>query len=239
MIGLFLWGFARADDAKPAPESRRKYCKMCGSSISYDAVYCPNCGAAQEAQAVVPETARPRGGIAEAIVEMRHIRLTLFLISLAIFIFTFILGSSAHLSPQDAQAIISDYQNTIGARPTAIEVFGNNVILCLLSFIPVFGTAFMALVGYSTGIFLAALPIVNPSYTSSLTLAFTTLILPWAWMEFTAYSLASSAGLMMIVSALRRTLRKDVRKLLIALAVSVALLALGAFLEGLAIAMAT
>ena len=238
MIGLFLWGFARADDAKPAPEGRRKYCKMCGSSISYDAVYCPNCGAVQEAQATAHVAASPRGGVAEAVAKMRHIRLTLFLISLAILIFTFILGSSAHLSPQDAQAIVSDYQSTIGAHPTAIEIFGNNVSLCLLFYIPVFGTAFMALVGYSTGVFFAALPIVNPSSPSSLTLAFTTLILPWTWMEFTAYSLASSAGLMIIVSAIRRTLRKDVRKLLITLAVSVALLAIGAVLEGLAIAMA-
>jgi len=212
---------------------------VCGSSISYDAVYCPICGAAQELQVAAPEAARPRGGIAEAVAKMKNIRLTLFLISLAIFIFTFILGSSTHLSTQDAQAIVSDYQSTIGAHPTAIEIFGNNVTLCLLSFIPVLGTAFMALVGYNTGIFLAALPIVNPSYPSSLILAFATLILPWAWMEFTAYSLASSTGLMMIVSALRRTLRKDFRKLLIILAVSVALLALGSFLEGLAIAMAT
>ncbi len=114
-------------------------------------------------------------------------------------------------------------------------IFQNNVTLCLLFFIPFFGTAFMAFVGYNTGIVLSAVALVNPSAGSGVVLAFATMLFPWTWMEFTAYSLASSEGIIVVISAIRRTLTKESRRLLIVLAVAVILLVIGAITEELAI----
>jgi hypothetical protein len=219
-------------DARLAPEVKRKYCRACGSLIPHDATYCPHCGALQEAK--VPEAAGPKAQGAEAITKRRHIRLTFFFISLAIFIITFILGSMIPLSRQDAQAIVNGIRSTLGTHPTAIQIFRNNITLCLLFLIPLFGPAFMAYVGYSTGVVLAAAAILSPT-SSPLALAFASLLFPWTWLEFSAYSLASTAGLMIIVSTLRHKLRKEVIRFLIALVVSVALLTLAAVLESLAI----
>jgi hypothetical protein len=107
--------------------------------------------------------------------------------------------------------------------------------LCFLFFIPFFGTAFMAFVGYNTGLVLSAVVIINPQSLTSLALAFATLLFPWTWMEFIAYSLASSEGLMVIVSALGHTLRKEARKFLMIFAIAIVLLIVGAIIEELAI----
>ncbi|MCJ7635752.1 stage II sporulation protein M [Candidatus Bathyarchaeota archaeon] len=234
-----LGKLVRLANIRSPSEARRKYCKSCGSSILYDADYCPNCGALQETPVTAPEAVRPLTGVPRIIVRrMRRIRYTLFFLSLAIFIFTFILGSTVPLSRQEAQLIYQQFNSQVGPSPTALQIFSNNMSLCLLFFIPFFGTAFMAFVGYNTGLVLSAVVIVNPQAPTSLVLAFTTLLFPWAWMEFIAYSLASSGGLMVIVSALGRTLRKEARKFLILFTVVVVLLIVGAVIEGLAISTA-
>lgn len=230
--------FTRLTDAKPSVGSLRKYCKVCGTSIPYESVYCQNCGAVQGLQPVASEPLQPRGGVAEALKGRRHIYLSLFFISLTIFIIAFIFGSNAKLPPQNANAIINDFQNSIPV-PSAWAIFKNNFTICLLFFIPLFGTAFVSLVGYNTGVVLAAVHIVNPSSPSAITLAIITLVSPWTWFELPAYAVASSTGLMMIVSALRRSFRKDSKSFLLALAVSIVLLAIGAIIEGYAIATIT
>jgi len=221
----------RLADEKPATETRRKYCGACGSLIPYEAAYCPNCGAPQEAQAVTPEM-MPRRRITETIAKKgRRIRLALFFMSLGIFVTMFLLGSTAALSPQEAQEIEKELMDIYGRDPSATFILRNNLTLCLLFFVPAFGTAFMAFVGYSTGTVLSALAIVSSGSTDAFFLALATLSLPWSWMEFIAYSLASSEGMMIILALVGRTLRREAKTLLIVMAVSVALLVLGAIAE--------
>lgn len=234
-----LGKLVRLANIRSPSEAHRKYCKSCGSSTPYDADYCPNCGALQETPATTPEAVRPLTDVPRTIVRrMRRIRNTLFFLSLAIFFFAFILGSTASLSRGEAQSIYQQFSSQVGPNPTALQIFSNNMILCLLFFIPFFGTAFMAFVGYNTGLVLSAVAIVNPQTPTSLVLAFTTLLFPWAWMEIIAYSLASSEGLMVIVSGVRRILRKEAKRFLIIFAIAIILLTVGAIIEELAIATA-
>ena len=163
------------------------------------------------------------------------LRLALFFVSLAIFITAFLLGSMASISQQEAQAIIDAFNTQIGSDPTAYQIFENNITLCLLFFIPFFGTAFMAFVGYNTGMVLSALALLNPQSGSPVALALTLFLFPWTWMEFVAYSLASSASLMVIISAISRRLRIEARRFLITLAIAAFLLIIGAIIEELAI----
>jgi hypothetical protein len=141
----------------------------------------------------------------------------------------------APLSHQEAQVIIEEFNTQIGSNPTAYQIFANNITLCLLFFVPFFGTAFMAFVGYNTGVVLSALSLLNPQSGSGVALALTLFLFPWTWMEFGAYSLGSSAGLMVIISAIGKRLRIEARRFLIALAIVAFLLIVGGIIEELAI----
>ena len=96
----------------------------------------------------------------------------------------------------------------------------------------------MTFVGYNTGVVLSALSLLSPQSGNAVALALTLFLFPWTWMEFAAYSLASSAGLMVIISAIGRRLRMEARRFLIALAIATFLLIVGAIIEELAISIA-
>ena len=225
-------------NSQPESETSEKFCKSCGSVIPHDSIYCPNCGVIQETPSG-PSPAMPVGREKESAARrIGKLRFALFFLSLAIFIAAFLLGSMASISQQEAQAIIDAFNTQIGSDPTAYQIFENNITLCLLFFIPFFGTAFMAFVGYNTGMFLSALALLNPQSGSPVALALTLFLFPWTWMEFVAYSLASSASLMVIISAISRRLRIEARRFLIALAIAAFLLIVGAVIEELAISSA-
>jgi Stage II sporulation protein M len=237
-IAFSLGWLIRLANSQQESGPPRKFCKSCGSVISYDAAYCSNCGAIQETIiASAPVKSIEKGGEPVAR-RIRKLRFALFFLSLAIFIASFIFGSMAPLSQQEAQAIIEEFNTQIGSNPTAYQIFANNVMLCLLFFIPVFGTAFMAFVGYNTGVVLSALALVNPQSGSAVALALTLFLFPWTWMEFASYSLASSSGLMVIMSAIGRRLRLEARRFIVALAIAAFLLIVGAIIEELAISSA-
>jgi hypothetical protein len=194
-------------------------------------MYCPHCGATQQPEAPIPAT-RPVGGAGKYVMaRMRRIRLYLILLSLAAFLVAFFVGSATPLTQQEANAIVREFSQAIGPNPTVAQIFRNNLTLCLLFFIPGFGTLFMAFVAYNTGVVLSAVALVSPSSPNALYLALLTLVFPWTPFEFAAYSLASGEGLMIIVSLIRRNLRREARSLLIVLVVAVGLLALGAIIE--------
>jgi hypothetical protein len=237
-IAFSLSWLTHLANSRPESEPPRKFCRSCGSLISYDATYCPNCGVIQEipiASSPAKSVERGREAVARRI---RKLRFALFFLSLAIFIASFIFGSMAPLSRQEAQVIIDEFNTQIGSNPTAYQIFANNVTLCLLFFVPFFGTAFMTFVGYNTGVVLSALSLLSPQSGNAVTLALTLFLFPWTWMEFAAYSLASSAGLMVIISAIGRRLRMEARRFLIALAIATFLLIVGAIIEELAISIA-
>ena len=227
----------RLADEKSVGNFQRKYCRVCGADIPYDASYCPNCGAAQESH-TEPVMGESGNKLKEGLKGRRHIYLALFLVNLSIFVIAFFWGTVTSLSPQDAGALINDLQNTIGTTPSVAAIFRNNLTICLVFFVPFLGDVFMALVAYNTGLVLAALPVFNPLAPNSLVLLTMTLVFPWTWMELSAYSLASSTGLMIVVSATRRTLRRDAKRYLLSLLVCIILLALGAVIEEQALIMA-
>jgi len=184
----------------------------------------------------MPEAATRRGRVAEAVTKKgRRIRLALFLLSLAVFVVTFLLGSTASLSTREAEVIVKEFTDVFGMNPSATLILTNNLILYLLSFIPALGLAFMAFAFYNSGLVLSALSIVAGAPSQALILAFMTLTLPWTWMELIAYSLASSEGIMAILALIGRTLRNEAKILLTILGVSVTLLIVGAVVEELAI----
>lgn len=208
-----------------------KYCRHCGSKVPSDSNYCPFCGFSQQ-EAIQPLRESERKGY--IVKNVGRIRLTLFLISLALFIVGLTLGSQAPLSQGDAESIIQEFRNMIGSNPTTFEIALNNITICMIFFIPVVGTLFMAFVSYNTGMVLSAVTLISPS-TSRLDILLTTFIFPWTWMELIAYSLASTQGIMLILGVLTGRFRQEGRRTLISALICLILLGFGAYIEAIAL----
>ena len=208
-----------------------KYCSHCGSRIPVDAKYCPICGLIQETatQQVQKEVSKGR-----FIGNTSKLRLILFTISLAMFIIGFLTGSLTDLTHNNAESILNEFMNNIGPDPTAFDIAFNNITLCMMFFIPVFGHFFMALVSYNTGIVLSAIALLSPS-TTQLELFLTTLIFPWTWLELFSYGLASSQGLLLLIRSLTGRFREEGKQTLKTMAICIILLIIGAIIEAIAI----
>jgi uncharacterized membrane protein SpoIIM required for sporulation len=209
-----------------------KFCSHCGSRIPVNAKYCPICGLSQE---TVTQPVRKEILIGQPIGNMLRLRLILFTISLAVFVIGFLIGSLTNLSHSDAELIKEGFLNNIGENPTAFDIAVNNITLCMMFFIPVFGSFFMAFVSYNTGIVLSAIALLSQSTTTQLELFFATLIFPWTWFELLAYALASSQGILLLIGILKGRFKQEVKQTLKTIAICIILLVIGAIIEGIAI----
>jgi hypothetical protein len=127
--------------------------------------------------------------------------------------------------------MVKEFEDAIGPDPTAETIILHNTVLCLQFFIPVLGMASLGVVGFSSGNVLAAIALSSPNFISATDLFAYTLATPVAWIEFAAYSLASSEGIMIIISVFSRRLRREAKVFLLTLVVSISLLVLGGFVE--------
>jgi len=219
----FLVSLGETGDAK----QNKKYCAYCGHLIPREAAFCPDCGTVQ-----APQVEPTKHRLSETIVQSRRkIRTILFLSSLALFLLTFFVGSQIHLTEDQASTIVKEFEQEIGTNPTAQAIILNNTLLCLEFFIPFLGIFSLAEAGFNTGNVLAAIALTSPTPVSASTVFLLTLATPVAWIEFTAYSLASSEGTMIVISVFSRFLRKEAKNLLLSLVVAIALLVFGGFLE--------
>ena len=89
----------------------------------------------------------------------------------------------------------------------------NNALICLALFIPGFGVYLTFLVGYDLGIIISAL---STAYMYDKTLLIEgVLFSPIKWLEFTAYALAASEGVMVLFALFTKRLTKESRKTLL------------------------
>lgn len=193
--------------------------------IPIDATFCPNCGVMQPQQEIVEKTLSKR-----IVRNSSRVRAILFLISLTMFLLTFFVGSQTKMTIEEARRIVEEFEGMIGQNLTAERIIMNNTFICLQLFIPILGMLYLTQVGFNTGYVLAAYALTN-AYIDATEFFLLTLINPVAWVEFTAYSLASSEGVMLILSIIFRFLRKEVKNLFITLIVAVSLLILSGYLE--------
>jgi hypothetical protein len=179
-------------------------------------------------------TPRPEKGFKEFLLKNnRRIRLTLFFISLGIFIFGLFVGSQVQFSKEEATIILKELGDNFATDLSALFIAQNNISLCMFFFIPLFGTSFMGFVSYNTGLLLSAF-----ATTQSVTvidLFLSTLLFPITWMELVAYSLASTQGIMLLLGVLTRRLRDEGKNLIKMVLICLLLLGLGAVIESVLI----
>ena len=112
-----------------------------------------------------------------------------------------------------------------------LGIFVHNLSLSIPMFIPGFGIAWGAFAAFSTGMAFSVLQNANPMLENipSLTILFMT---PFGLMEVAAYSIAMSRSYMIIHKMIKRMpIRPDVRVIGLEIAILVALLLAGGFVE--------
>jgi hypothetical protein len=129
---------------------------------------------------------------------------------------------------QDLSGLQSEIRNmTILERTGAI--FRNNMVICLIMFVPIGGLVFGIYVLYNTSVYIAAQSLAN-NLSPVLVLAFL-LILPFAWFEFVSYSIAFSESYWFVRRLFQHRGARELKNLGILILISAGLLLLGAFIE--------
>jgi uncharacterized membrane protein SpoIIM required for sporulation len=213
------------------------YCRICGALLpdEKELRYCPNCGAYLE-----PVERYEKIGVTKVEVDkgigfipLKN-RLAVLAIIFAICFFATLLGAIAKVSPAEAQDMINKMETleeTIEVAGVPL-IFGNNLIYCLIMFVPVLGPISGLYVLYSTGLVLAAMSSsagINPFLL--LTMLF---LYPHAWMEYLSYSLAISESFWLLYSIVRfgfGGFKKELTNLWKAIAICVVMLLLAAIIE--------
>ena len=161
---------------------------------------------------------------------MRNFRIVSFFIFVAIFSLTFALASEVQLTEDEVTEIIEEFDEmTEGIDGPGI--FIHNVSIALPMFIPGFGIIWGLFAAFSTGVAFSAMKSAIPllDQIPSLSILFMT---PFGLMELTAYSIAMSRSYILIHKLIKKMpIRPDIRVICLEVAILVALLLAGGFLE--------
>jgi uncharacterized membrane protein SpoIIM required for sporulation len=144
------------------------------------------------------------------------------------------LGSLMPVNAQEATKISNDLNQTVttlGNEGALMQyIFGNNLLICLLMFIPIIGPLLGLYIMFNTGTVVGAIAAAG-GYSPALALI-ALFITPVAWLEFAAYSTAMTESTWLFRRALQgrgfRELRKNTTMFI---AICAVLLAVGAIVE--------
>jgi len=210
------------------------YCVRCGAKLPEDeeARFCPNCGAPLPEE-VRRDIAKKRERELLRVAPLgRRLMLASFIFLLCMLVTCF--GTLTRIEEGEAQAIVNDFNEIekILQKVGIQLIFGNNMMYCLVMFIPFVGPAGGFYVLYSTGKVLAALSHVqgyNPLFLFLMVMA-----CPHAWLEYISYSLAISESIWLsffIIKYRYRGLRVEIINAVKCISLCAILLLAGAVIE--------
>ena len=184
------------------------YCTRCGAKIPEDeeARFCPNCGAPIFLKTRMDAAYRKEEIKPSRAAGKMHTLLILTVLFLNILVTS--AGALSKVEDPQAQLIARDFKEmekmlrTVGVQ----LIFGNNMMYCLVMFIPFLGPISGFYVLYSTGRVLAALGYVLG--LDPLLLFSSLLIYPHSWLEFISYSLAISESIRLSIYVLKYRLKR-------------------------------
>lgn len=144
-----------------------------------------------------------------------------------------IAGTATPVPQEQASEISNDLNQTVQSlleNDALLQyIFGNNFMICLIMFIPIFGPIFGLYVLYNTGAVIGAIAIAGnfPPLLGFLVL----LLTPVAWLEFFAYSIAIAESVWLVRRILQRRIRHELVNASILISICAVLLLLGAIIE--------
>lgn len=157
-------------------------------------------------------------------------RIITFFIFVGLFSASYFIGSLTEVSHEDALAFQEEFNNLI-EDIDGLGIFLHNSVVALPMFIPGFGIAWGFFSSWQTGQAFAALALLNPiiSEIHPLTILYAS---PFGIMELTAYSIAMSRSLLMVLKIIKKiSLKPDLKIIGIEVGIVVGLLIAGGFLE--------
>jgi uncharacterized membrane protein SpoIIM required for sporulation len=164
----------------------------------------------------------------------KRILSTIFILLVAIAIT--IGGSFMPISAQDANQISSDLNqtvSTIGNEGALTQfIFGNNLLICLVMFVPVIGPLLGLFIMFNTGSAVGAIAVAG-GYPPALALV-ALFITPVAWIEFAAYATAMTESIWLFrrfLQCFRMGLHELRKNTTMFIAICTVLLAVGAIVE--------
>jgi uncharacterized membrane protein SpoIIM required for sporulation len=143
------------------------------------------------------------------------------------------IGSLMPIASQDAEQISSELNQTVTTLKDqgllAPYIFGNNLLICLVMFVPVIGPVLGLFIMFNTGTVVGAIAV--SSGFSPLLALILIFITPVGWLEFAAYSTAMAESVWLFRRLFQRRFLRELRNMTIFVTISVVLLAVGAIVE--------
>ena len=162
---------------------------------------------------------------------MNKIRIITFFIFLGVFTLTFQLGSMFHITEEEANEFMAEFENLV-LDIDAFGIFTHNLTLSLPMFIPGFGIGWGIFSSWSTGVAFAAIALTSPEILAEvhpLTVLFTT---PFGLMELVAYSIGMSRSFILIRAIIKKiSLIQFLKPTLIEIGIVTGLLLVGGYVE--------
>jgi len=180
------------------------YCVRCGIKLPEDEEvrFCPNCGApvSFKPQQYIKKRRETRRSLQTA---SRKTRFLTFLFALFLCVAVTSAGALSKIDDSEVQGIVEDFEKVENMLQTAgVQlIFGNNMMYCLVMFIPFVGPIGGFYVLYSTGKILSALS--SMLGADPIFLFLSLMIYPHAWLEYASYSLAVSESMWLSFYLLR------------------------------------
>jgi uncharacterized membrane protein SpoIIM required for sporulation len=165
---------------------------------------------------------------------LKRILSTIFILIIAIVVT--VIGTFTPIDPQDATQISNDLNQTtttLGEQGALSSfIFGNNLTICLIMFIPVIGPLLGLYIMYSTGTVVGAIAVAG-GYPPILALV-ALFITPVAWIEFAAYATAMTESIWLfrrLLQGFRLGLHELRKNTTLFITICTLLLAVGAVVE--------
>jgi hypothetical protein len=144
-------------------------------------------------------------------------------------VLAFYVGATTQMSNSEALAFEQLWEEILSGINSPMSIFLNNCGIALVMLVPILGAPFAMYVGYSSGLVIAALS--QTKNVDPVTLLTLTVLNPIGAMEFIAYAISITQGLLIVYAIYRKHLRDEVRNAAITILVVSAILLVEAFLE--------
>ncbi len=160
-------------------------------------------------------------------------RLKLSLLITLILIIVLALSSLIPLSSEEAQSILRQVEELFGDKITFMDIWMNNLLIALLMHIPFIGPGIGGFAIIQTGRVFGALA--AQTGVSSILFILIAILAIYGLVEFLAYGVAFTEGVLLSYSIVKKSLRSELTWVPVSLGISIGLLLAAALLEALLI----
>lgn len=208
------------------------YCRKCGVKLPDEegARFCPNCGTPIIPQPTCEELKRRRLRVSRpGISRLNRIKSLAIAIVACLIVTSF--GAALPMNSSEAQNLLREIEGiekTLSSFGIAL-IFGNNLMHCLIMFMPFLGPFYGFYILYSTGRVIAA---TASAYGGNpLGLMVFLFIFPHAWLEYISYGIAISESFWLSLMLVRRQVKTELNNAFKAISICAFLLLAAAFIE--------